>query len=54
MADSKAVSSQDVVEMDQVFQELDPEGTPAALLDGQPVDQELLYDSSLLRGLLRA
>jgi protein-disulfide isomerase len=43
-----------VVEMDQVFQELDPEGTPAALLDGQPVDQEVLYDPSSLRGLLRA
>src|SRR5271156_426257 len=35
-----------VVEMDQVFQELDPEGTPAGLLDGQPVDQGLLYDPS--------
>jgi protein-disulfide isomerase len=43
-----------VVEMDQVFEGLDPEGTPAALLDGQPVDQGLLYDPSSLRGLLRA
>jgi protein-disulfide isomerase len=43
-----------VVEMDQIFQELDPEGTPAAILDGEPVDQGLLYDPSLLRRLLRA
>jgi len=43
-----------VVEMDQVFEGLDPEGTPAALLDGLPLDQALLYDPSALRGLLRA
>src|SRR5271154_3530051 len=43
-----------VVEMDRVFQVLDPEGTPGALLDGEPVDQGLLYHPSSLRGLLRA
>ena len=43
-----------VVEMDRVFQGLDPEGTPAALLDGRPVDRALLYDPTSLRGLLRA
>jgi protein-disulfide isomerase len=43
-----------VVEMDEVFEGLDPEGTPAALLDGQPVDQGLLYDANSLRGLLRS
>jgi len=41
-----------VVEMDQVFQGLDPEGTPAALLEGEPVDQGLLYDPGSLRKLL--
>jgi protein-disulfide isomerase len=43
-----------VVEMDQIFQELDPEGTPAAALDGKPIDQGVLYNPSSFRGLLRS
>jgi protein-disulfide isomerase len=41
-----------VVEMDQIFQELDPQGTPAAVLDGKPVDQGILYNPASLRALL--
>jgi len=33
-----------VREIDQVFQEQDPDGTPSAVLDGRPVDPETLYD----------
>jgi protein-disulfide isomerase len=42
-----------VVEMDRVFQETDPNGTPAAFLDGEPVDRGILYDPISLRKLLR-
>src|SRR5271170_3637324 len=42
-----------VVEVNQDFKGRDPEGTPAAFLDGQPVHRGLLYDPSSLRGLLR-
>jgi len=39
------------VELD--FAEQDPQGTPAALLDGEPVDSGLLYDPDALGALLR-
>jgi hypothetical protein len=43
-----------VVAVDQAFQEQDPQGTPAALLDGEPVDSSALYDDQALGDLLRA
>ena len=42
-----------VVEVDRAFQEQDPHGTPAALLDGEPVDSSALYDDRALGDLLR-
>ncbi len=42
-----------VVEADRRFQEQDPHGTPAALLDGEPVDSSVLYDGQALGDLLR-
>jgi protein-disulfide isomerase len=42
-----------VVAVDRVFQEQDPQGTPAALLDGEPVDSSVLYDDRALGDLLR-
>jgi hypothetical protein len=43
-----------VVEMDRIFQVQDPDGTPAAFLDGQPLDPSVLYDQDGLGTLLRA
>jgi hypothetical protein len=43
-----------VVEMDRIFQVQDPDGTPAAFLDGQPLDPSVLYDQGGLGTLLRA
>ena len=42
-----------VTEVDRAFGEQDPEGTPAALLDGRPVEQAVLYDPDALGALLR-
>ena len=42
-----------VVRMDQAFQGQDPDGTPAALLDGDAVDSAVLYDPDALGALLR-
>jgi protein-disulfide isomerase len=42
-----------VREIDGVFQEQDPHGTPAAELDGQPVDPDVLYDGDALGALIR-
>ena len=42
-----------VVAADRAFQEQDPHGTPAALLDGEPVDSSVLYDRQALGDLLR-
>ena len=42
-----------VTEVDETFQEQDPQGTPAALLDDQPVDSAVLYDPAALGALLR-
>ena len=41
-----------VVAVDRAFQEQDPQGTPAALLDGQPVDSAALYDARALGDVL--
>lgn len=43
-----------VLQVDQAFQAQDPHGTPAALLDGEPVDSSALYDGEALGALLRA
>ena len=42
-----------VEQMDRKFQDQNPQGTPAALLDGEPVDSGALYDPSALGALLR-
>jgi Thioredoxin len=42
-----------VREMDEVFEEQDPDGTPSAVLDGRPVDSETLYDPDDLGALIR-
>jgi hypothetical protein len=39
--------------IDRSFQEQDPRGTPAALLDGRPVDPGSLFDPDALASLLR-
>ncbi len=43
-----------VREIDEVFQEQDPRGTPFALLDGRPIDSQSLYDPGDLGALIRA
>ena len=42
-----------VREIDQVFDEQDPDGTPSAVLDGRPVDSKTLYDPDRLGALIR-
>jgi protein-disulfide isomerase len=42
-----------VVDMERIFREQDPQGTPAAFLEHQPVDAPLLFDPGALRALLR-
>jgi protein-disulfide isomerase len=41
-----------VVAIDQSFQKQDPQGTPAALLDGQQVNPQSLFDPEALEALL--
>lgn len=41
-------------EIDAVFQGQDPRGTPAALLDGRPVDSDTLYDAEALGAVIRS
>jgi len=41
-----------VVEIDRIFQGQDPQGTPAALLEAQPVDSRVLFDPEALAALL--
>jgi hypothetical protein len=43
-----------VREIDAVFEGQDPDGTPSAVLDGQPVDSHTLYDPDTLGALIRA
>jgi hypothetical protein len=43
-----------VREIDEVFGEQDPRGTPFALLDGRPIDSESLYDPERLGALIRS
>ncbi|MFP5373081.1 MAG: DsbA family protein, partial [Actinomycetes bacterium] len=42
-----------VVQVDMTFTGQDPDGTPAALLDGEAVDPAALYDAEALGALLR-
>jgi protein-disulfide isomerase len=42
-----------VVQVDETFQDQDPQGTPAALLDGHPVDPAVLFDPEALGALIR-
>ena len=41
-----------VVEMDRIFHEQDPQGTPAGVLEHEPVDSRFLYDPDALQALL--
>lgn len=43
-----------VREIEEVFERQDPHGTPAAVLDGQLVDAETLYDPDALGALIRS
>ena len=43
-----------VREIDEVFEEQDPTGTPFAVLDGRPIDSESLYNPDDLGALIRA
>ena len=42
-----------VVQIDRVFQVQDPQGTPAALLGGRPIESRVLYDPDALGALIR-
>jgi protein-disulfide isomerase len=43
-----------VREIETVFAEQDPDGTPSVVLDGRPVDSETLYDPDRLGALIRS
>jgi Thioredoxin len=43
-----------VREIEEAFEEQDPNGTPFALLDGRPIDSESLYHPDALGALVRA
>jgi hypothetical protein len=40
-------------EIDEAFEEQDPDGTPSAVLDGRPIDSDTLYDPDGLGALIR-
>jgi hypothetical protein len=42
-----------VVETEAAFADQDPDGTPAALLDGRPVDSRVLFDPEALGAMIR-
>jgi Thioredoxin len=42
-----------VREIDEVFEDQDPDGTPSGALDGRPVDSRTLYDPDALGALIR-
>lgn len=42
-----------VTQVDQAFADDDPDGTPAAFLDGSPLERDLLYDPDALGALIR-
>ena len=43
-----------VRQIDEAFEEQDPNGTPFAVLDARPIDSESLYDPEALGALIRA
>jgi Thioredoxin len=43
-----------VTEVERAFADQDPQGTPAGMLDGQPVEVKVLYNPEALGGLIRA
>jgi hypothetical protein len=43
-----------VREIEEAFEEQDPNGTPFAVLDGRPIDSESLYNPDALGALIRA
>lgn len=43
-----------VREIEKVFAQQDPDGTPSAVLDGRPVGAETLYDPDALGALIRS
>ncbi|MFL5862311.1 MAG: DsbA family protein [Solirubrobacteraceae bacterium] len=43
-----------VRDIDEIFEQQDPEGTPHALLDGRPIESETLYNPEDLGALIRA
>jgi hypothetical protein len=43
-----------VHEIDDIFEAQDPAGTPFAILDGQPINSEILYDPARLGAAIRA
>jgi protein-disulfide isomerase len=43
-----------VLKQEALYQAEDPQGTPAAWLDGDPLDSRILFDSRTLEGRLRA
>jgi hypothetical protein len=43
-----------VIEADRAFAEQDPHGTPAALLDGDPVQSDVLFDPDAFRALIQS
>jgi hypothetical protein len=43
-----------VVEVERAFADQDPQGTPAGMLDGQPVAVKVLYNPEALGALIRA
>jgi hypothetical protein len=42
-----------VIETDRAFEDQDPRGTPAALLNGHPVESQVLYDPEAFGALIR-
>jgi hypothetical protein len=42
------------IETDRALQEQDPQGTPAALFEGEPVDPNVLFDPAALAAFLRS
>ena len=42
-----------VIEADRTFADQDPQGTPAALLDGRTVGSEVLFDPEALKALIQ-
>jgi hypothetical protein len=42
-----------VIETERVFADQDPQGTPAALLDGRRINSEVLFDTEAFKALIQ-